>query len=128
MRRLDLSGLATHICDLAAGMTAMEEVLLDRAAQVIEVEAKRTLSEYQAAIDRLALRKDEPSDCIEHTVRAPNAYVGSNCPEVEYQELGSRTTLPRCFLKGSAFRKGVDVRDLIGDHFFHYIASIRWVR
>ncbi len=122
-KTLDLAGLATQIGELTARLTAIEEVLLDRAAQMIESEAKRTIGEYQAATDRPALRKGDLGDSIEHTVRAPSAHVGSNDPEVEYQELGSRTTPPRWFLKSSAFRKGIEVRDLMGDHFLRFISG-----
>jgi hypothetical protein len=124
MSRLDLAGFAARLGELKVGIGAVEHAVLDRAALLIEAEVKRTIEDHQGAIEKSAPRISDLCDSIGHTVRASQAHVGSNHPEIEYRELGTRTTHPCSFLTGAAFRRGIDVRDLIGDHFFRYIAGI----
>lgn len=147
MRSFDLSRFAAHLGSLAAGVAKLERALLDSAAQVIKAEAKRTIGHYQdpagpfapgaqsaqqmvghgaregcVQSDNMSLGKGSLSQSIEHTVRAPDAYVGSNLLEAEYQEFGNRTVPPHPALSGSAFRKAAEVRNLIGDRFYIYLA------
>lgn len=124
MRSLDLAGLAARIGDLAIGISEVDQVLLDRAAHVIEMEARRAAGDHQGTVVSSTLRHSDLCDSIERTVRAPHAQVGSNHPEMGCQELGSQISHPGSLLMGSAFRKGTEIRDLIGDQFFHYITGI----
>jgi hypothetical protein len=123
MKCFDLPGFASHLASLGAGISAQEEVLLGRAAEVIKVEVKRAIGQHQNAVGPSMPREDDLRDSITHTVIAPNAHIGSNRPEVEARELGSLKAPPESFLSGSAFRKAEEVRDLIGDRFVKYLAD-----
>lgn len=114
MRSSDLPGLVTHFNGLVAGIAAEERVLLDRAARMVKAEAKQAVGE-----------DDELRDSIEHVVLTSSAHVGSNLPEAETRELGSPANPPQLFLSSSAFRKAVEVRDLIGNHFLNYLAGAK---
>lgn len=114
MRSFDLPGLATHFDGLVAGIAAEERVLLDRAARMVKAEAKQAVG-----------KEDELRDSIEHAVLTITAHVGSNLPEAETRELGSPANPPQLFLSSSAFRKAVEVHELIGKHFLNYLAGGR---
>jgi HK97 gp10 family phage protein len=68
------------------------------------------------------LRTGEMRDSIEHTVVMDGfggtAYVGSNDPKAEYQELGTDRIPPRSFLGGGLFRKEEEVKELIGGYIY----------
>jgi hypothetical protein len=125
VRDFDLSSFAAHLGNLAAGITAAERVLLDRAARVIEAEARRVIGQHQNAVGSSASGEGDLLDSIEHTVLTPCAHVGSNLPEAEAREFGGPTNPPQSFLSGSAFRKATDVCDLIGDSFSNYLAGAK---
>ena len=108
---------------------------LEKAAQIIEDEAKRVIGTYEYNWPQLAestlLRKagdtplletGEMRDSIEHYVDAQRliAEVGSNNPKALWQELGTNTKdgmphiPPRSFLMGAAMRKEQEIHELTG--------------
>jgi phage gpG-like protein len=116
-----------------------EEVALDRAAKVIETEAKAIVGHYQketgpyAAWPELAdatkeervrrgytendplLRTGALRSSIERVVAGHTAHVGSNLDEAVFQELGTSRIPPRSFLGAAAFRKGEEAALAAGE-------------
>jgi len=114
---------------------------LERAGQIVEREAKAEIGHYQEAAgpfqawqelaestkdDRVKhgysendplLREGDLRDSIEHKVEGHTAYVGSDSPIAEYQELGTAHIPPRSFLAGALIRKEREVVDEIGRNF-----------
>jgi len=111
---------------------------LERAARLIEAEAKEEIGVYQGAAgpfqqwkeladatkaDRLAhgysendplLRSGEMRDSISHAVGKDEAVVGSNSLIAVYQELGTSRIPARSFLGGAAARKAGEVANILG--------------
>jgi hypothetical protein len=108
---------------------------LEKAAQIIEDEAKRVIGTYEygwpplapgtlqrKAADTPLYETGEMRDSIEHYVDADRlkAEVGSNNPKALWQELGTNTKdglphiPPRSFLMGAAMRKEQEVHQLTG--------------
>ncbi len=145
---------AVHFAALVERVHEAEHKALERAARVVEAEAKAEIGDYQPAkglfaawaqladstkADRAAhgftpndplLRTGKLRDGIEHTVEmgalgAGVAHVGSNSPVAVYQELGTSRIPPRSFLGGAAFAKEHEVRAILGDAVIATIAGKR---
>lgn len=109
---------------------------LEKAAQMIEDEAKRVIGTYEygwpplqpetvrrKGADTPLFETGELRDSIQHYVdrQRLTAQVGSNDPVAVWQELGTRTIPPRSFLMGAAMRMerkiveetGVDIHGLM---------------
>lgn len=134
-----LESFAAHLVTLIAEEAEAEHVALDRAARVVEKEAKKELGHYQeqagpfvpwqeladsTQADRVAQgytpddpgrRSGDMADSIEHTVAGHEAHVGSDDQHMEWFELGTEKQPPRSALGGAAFRKAHEVRDVIGE-------------
>ena len=111
---------------------------LEKAARVIEAEARAEIGNYQGAAaqfgawpelaeatkaDRRAqgftendplLRTGELRDSIDHVVGHNEAAIGSNSEIAVYQELGTSKIPPRSFLGGAAARKAERVAEILG--------------
>lgn len=138
MREFTLAGFAGHLTMLAAEMAIHEHEGLEKAAVIIENEAKASLGHYQdqagpfAAWAELAeatktdrasqgfpdnepeLRTGAMGLTIEHTVVGSEAYIGSDDQILEYQELGTAKMPPRSILGGAAVRKTNEVLVTLG--------------
>lgn len=143
MREFTLEGFVGHLVTVEAAVEAAEIAALERAAQVVETEAKAEIGEYQdgagpfvtwallaestlaekerlgyAPPDNPLLRTGALLDSIQHQVGREGtekvAYVGSDEPVAEYQELGTQHILPRSFLGGALVRKTDTVLALVG--------------
>lgn len=135
MSLLSLAEFARKLETAALAVDAAETAVLSHAAKTVEAGAKDQIGHYAAAEgpfaawaplaestladkrrrgyappDNPLLRTGEMRDSIEHTVRAPQAWVGSNSDIAVYQELGTATIPPRSFLGSTAFR----LKDQIG--------------
>lgn len=141
MNEFSLSGFAAHLAEVLIEAEHAAHEGLEEAARVVEAEAKAEVGVYQdqagpfAAWAELAdstkndrvrsgfsendplLRSGELRDSIEHTVIGKTAYIGSDSPIAEYQELGTSRIPPRSFLGGALFRKGDEVAQIIGSRF-----------
>lgn len=116
---------AAHLLTrVAVEMPMVEHEALERAAVVIETEAKRVIGTYDYGWPQLAdstqhdrqqkgfaaneplLRTGQMRDSIEHKVGEHEAHVGSNDQRAVWQELGtSRGIPPRSFLMGAGIHK-----------------------
>ena len=143
MRELTLPGFATLVGEMALAAHKVSEVAMERAAKVVEKEAKQSLGTYQdesgpfvawadladsTKADRVAkgYPEDEPElrdgtlrDSIEHTLTRSRledveAQIGSNSDIMVFQELGTENMPPRSILGGAAARKEADVVKIIG--------------
>jgi hypothetical protein len=102
---------------------------LEKAAQIIEDEAKRVIGTYEygweplkpetiarKAADTPLYETGEMRDSIEHYVDPDRlkAEVGSNNPKALWHELGTVTIPARSFLMGAAMRKETEIHELTG--------------
>jgi|SRR5215472_9168594 len=102
---------------------------LEKAAQIIEDEAKRVIGTYEydwpplqpetiarKGADTPLYETGELRDSIEHHVDrdALTAQVGSNDPVAVFQELGTVTIPARSFLMGAAMRKEREIVEMTG--------------
>lgn len=123
-----LGGFAAFLGELAV-MDEAERAGLEKAAVIVETEAKRVIGTHDygwiplkpATIARKAngdtplLETGEMRDSIEHTVGHREAHIGSNNDKAVWQELGtSRGIPPRSFLGGAARHKEKEVVEAIG--------------
>jgi phage gpG-like protein len=116
-----------------------EHAALDRAAKVIQTEAKAIVGHYQPETgpyqawpeladgtkeDRVRrgfsendplLRSGALRDSIEREVSGNTAHVGSNLDAAVFQELGTARIPPRPFLGAAAFRKGEEAALAAGE-------------
>jgi hypothetical protein len=139
MQEFTLGGFITHLGVMAAEMVVAEHEGLERAAEIIEIEAKDSVGHYQQASGPFAAwatlsdatkedranrgyPEDEPElrdgtlrDSIEHKVVGKEAEVGSDNPIMEYQELGTSRIPPRSILGGAAVRKGEEASEALGE-------------
>ena len=139
MREFSLLGFVEHIGRIGAEMVVVEHDALERAAVIVDREAKRSVGHYQAQAgpfaawedlaestqqDRAAhgypdnepeLRTGEMRDSIEHVVHGREADIGSNSEILEWQELGTAKMPPRSILGGAAVRKAPAVAHEIGE-------------
>jgi HK97 gp10 family phage protein len=103
---------------------------LEKAAKLIEDEAKDSLGHYQGGWPRLAestIRKkggrDEPlldtgelRDSITHEVRGNEARIGSDLDKAAYAEFGTSYEPPRSWLLSATLRKEPEVVKILGEH------------
>lgn len=105
---------------------------LERAAVIVEGEAKRVIGTYEYGWPQLAdstqkdrvakgfsandplLRSGGLRDSVEHTTTDDRAYVGSDSQIAEWQELGTSKIPARSFLMSAAIHKEAEVRELLG--------------
>lgn len=133
---------ASHLLAMEAKILLATEHALERAARVVEREAKSEIGEYQPEkgpfeawqdlatstvqgklsagfeIEKPLLRTGDMRDSVEHQVHVTGpgdgeAHVGSDSMIAVYQELGTQRIPPRSFLGGAAYTKELEVRDLL---------------
>lgn len=134
-----LMEMAVHLGEVLATERHAEHHGLEKAAVMIEQEAKRAIGEYQdgeppfaawaqladstvaekeklgfAPPDNPLLRTGALRDSIGHVVQNLEAQVGSNSEIAEYQELGTIHIPPRSFLGLSAARKADAAAEAVG--------------
>lgn len=127
MRDFDLAGFAAHVLTLAADMEHANHVALERAAVIVETEAKDVIGTYRygwpplapstlarKAADTPLLETGEMRDSIEHVSNSEEANIGSNNDKALWHELGTKKIPPRSFLAGAAMHKGEEVAQVIG--------------
>jgi hypothetical protein len=126
-------GFVQHLGVMGAEMAIAEHEALERAAQIVEKEAKASVGEYQGQagpfvawaelapatkFDRAGkgfpenepeLRTGEMRDSIEHTIIGREAHIGSNSDVLYWQEVGTKNMPPRSILGGAAVRKTDEV-------------------
>lgn len=125
---------------VVAAEVAHQHKALDRAAEIIQTEAKEMLGEYQAGAGELVpwaeladatkddrarqgfpedeplLRTGEMRDGIQRKVLdGETAAVGSDDDKAVWQELGTSKIPPRSFLGIAAIRKGEEAARVVGD-------------
>jgi hypothetical protein len=139
MREFSLGGFIEHLGVMAAEVVIAEHEGLERAAQIIDAEAKNSIGHYQdeappfaawadlaesTKADRVSkgfsedepeLRTGELRDSIQHKVVGREAEIGSDSPIMEYQELGTVRIPPRSILGGAAVRKGEEAAEAVGE-------------
>ena len=139
---MDLVGFARELALMTVHMEEHEIAALEEAALIVERGAKEKIGVYQDAAGEFAAWQDladstkaqrvalgfsenDPlrrsgglADSIEHMVESRTAYVGSNDPVAEYQELGTSRIPARSFLGGTAVEKGAEVAEIIGRSVF----------
>ena len=128
-----LEGFAALLTQIAV-TTVAEQRGLEKAAVIVEKEAKRVIGTYDygwtpLAESTLAHKKaDTPlletgamRDSIQHTVRGRAANIGSNSDIAVYQELGTAKIPARSFLAGAAAHKGKEVANAIGKEVFTHL-------
>ncbi len=138
----DFESVADFALHLAAAEVAVHVAAhhaLDRAAAIIEADAKHQIGEYQDAAGpfnawpqlaestqaeraRLGFAPDEPllrtgelRDSISREVRADEAAVGSTSDIMVYQELGTSRIPPRPVLGPAAFKNKDRIEQILGE-------------
>ena len=135
-----IAAFVTHIAEVDVVQREGQAIGLERAAVIIETEAKAEIGHYQEAVGPFAawaeladstkadrvqrgfseneplLRTGALRDSIQHRSDNSDAMIGSDSPIAEYQELGTATIPPRSFLGGAAARKSEEAVNEIGRH------------
>lgn len=140
MPEMTILEFIAHLATFPLHLHEAKEKALEKAAELIEKEAKAEIGTYQGAAGPFAawaeladatkddrakqgfpeneplLRTGEMRDSIEHKVDgwAGEAAVGSDDDKAVWQELGTDKIPPRSFLGGAAFRKGPEVARILG--------------
>lgn len=139
----NLLDFAVHLATTAVAVRVAEHGALDRAAAIIEKDAKNRLGTYQqesgpfaawapltesTMADRVhqgytpndpELRSGALRDSISRTVEGREAAVGSTSEVMVYQELGTPTIPPRPALGPAAFENRERIQKAIGHAVLH---------
>lgn len=139
MREFTTFGAAAMFLEAVALEVKDQHKALERAARVVEKEAKSLIGEYQPQAGPFApwaeladatkddrvrqgfeeneplLRTGEMRDSIHHVVDYESAVIGSDDEKAEWQELGTNRIPPRSFLGGAAVNKADVVANILGD-------------
>lgn len=145
MREFGIAEAFAKMAEVAAAVELETRHALERAARLVEHEAKAAIGEYQEAAGQFAawaplapstlaekgrlgyappdnplLREGDLRDSIGHEVEthhlsAGEAVIGSNSEIAVYQELGTSRMPARSFLGGAAVRKEGEVVELLGE-------------
>jgi hypothetical protein len=147
MGLMSLAGFAAKLAELTIAVHEEGVKALEAAAVIVETEAKAEIGIYQSGAgpfaqwatladstlaekerlgyappDNPLLRTGDMRDGIQHTVvpaaSGGTAYVGSDDPVAEYQELGTDRIPPRSFLGGALFRKTDEVKAITGAYVY----------
>lgn len=127
MREFSLGGFAAFLGAAAVGVERAKHEALEKAAVIVEQEAKRVIGTYEYGWPPLAestLKKkgaDTPlletgkmRDSISHEVTGDEARIGSPEDTALWQELGTSKIPPRPFLQGAVQHKMPEVCEVIG--------------
>jgi HK97 gp10 family phage protein len=127
VREFSLVGMIEHLAVMAIELKEAEHHLLEKAAKIVEAEAKNEIGHYQSgwpplavatlarkASDTPLLETGELRDSIGHQVEGREAVVGTNDDNGLYAELGTIHEPPRSFLAHAAHQEAHKVVALIG--------------
>jgi phage gpG-like protein len=127
MKTFTLTGFAAFIATLPLEIKHADHVALEKAARIVEEEAKRVIGTYDygwpplapstlahKAADTPLLETGEMRDSIEHVATDKEACIGSNSDKALWQELGTVKIPPRSFLAGALHHKTDEVVKVIG--------------
>jgi phage gpG-like protein len=131
MTQHTLAQFAAHLLTYEADLRLTEEACVEKAAVMIEKEAKRAIGTYlfgweplkpetiahKTTGDSPLLETGELKESIEHNSGREGgeavAYVGTNDPVGKYHELGTSHIPPRSFLAGAAMRKEAKIHEMM---------------
>jgi phage gpG-like protein len=128
MKTFSLVGFAAFAIEAAAEIHKAGHGALEKAAKIVEIEAKAVLGtdgygwvplspNTKKTRPGMLLESGEMQASIEHTVVSNSeAHVGSNNDEAVWQELGTAKIPARSFLGGAAIAKRDEVGHAIGEH------------
>jgi HK97 gp10 family phage protein len=121
------AAFAAFLPALALEVKHEEHKVLEKAAVVVETEAKRVIGTYdygwtplaestlaKKSADTPLLETGEMRDSIEHTVHGNEAEIGSNNDKALWQEYGTSRIPPRSFLGGALTHKEAEIVKMIG--------------
>jgi HK97 gp10 family phage protein len=127
MKTFSLVESIAFFATLKLEMEAVNHSALEKAAQIVEKEAKRVIGTYdynwtplaastlaKKAADTPLLETGEMRDSIEHISDHKEANIGSNNDKALWQELGTVKIPPRSFLAGALQHKTDEVVETIG--------------
>jgi HK97 gp10 family phage protein len=130
---------AEHLLTLEVAIEATTHRALEKAARVVEKDAKGQIGTYQDAVGpfqdwalladsteaekaRLGYPADAPllrdgtlRDSIEHEVEGNEAVIGSKSDVAEYQEFGTKTIPPRPFMGPAVFKNKEKIQRILGE-------------
>lgn len=134
----DVATFAEHLLTLNLAIAESAHKGLEKAAKLIEKDAKRQIGHYQPSVgpfqdwaplaesteeekarlgyplDAPLLREGQLRDSIEHEVSGLEAVVGSKSDIAAYQEFGTRTIPPRPFIGPAAFKNKKAIQEILG--------------
>lgn len=123
------AAFAAFLPVLALEVEHEKHKLLEKAAVVVEEEAKRVIGTYdygwkplapstlaRKSADTPLLETGEMRESIEHTVKDHEAIIGSNNDKALWQELGTSHIPPRSFLGGALQHKSDEIVEMIGQN------------
>jgi hypothetical protein len=129
------AAFASFLVGLAVEVDHEKAKALEKAAVIVEKEAKRVIGTYEYGWPQLAdstlakkgantplLETGEMRDSIEHKVSHDVASIGSDNDKALWQEYGTSTIPPRSFLGGALIHKSDEVVEVIGQDI---VATIR---
>ena len=149
MADLSIAEFVARLAEMTIATEHETRAALEEAALVVQIEAKEEIGHYQpeagpfaawaeladsTKADRLRqgytendplLREGDLRDGIERTVQGHVAYVGSDSPIAEYQELGTSRIPPRSFLGGALVRKSHEVVEICSSHIVGALTGTR---
>jgi hypothetical protein len=143
MSDFTLTGFASLLGGMAVEMQLVEHDALEKAAVIVETEAKRVLGTHdyswpplapstiarKATGDSPLLETGELRDSIQHHVGHTGAHggmeadIGSDNDKALWHELGTARVPPRPFLSGAAIHKEHEVVDVIGREMVAFLAG-----
>jgi phage gpG-like protein len=136
MSDFSLTGFAAFATHMIVELDHTQHTCLERAAVIVETEAKRVIGTYDynwtplapstlanKSADTPLLETGEMRDSITHNVDSHEAMVGSDNDKAVYQELGTRSIPARSFLVGSAQHMEADVVREIGQRMHERLNS-----
>jgi hypothetical protein len=132
MKTFTLTGFASFLATLPLEIEHADHRALEKAARIVEEEAKDIIGTYRYGWPQLAqstqedrvskgfpaneplLRTHAMRDSIEHVSDHKEACIGSNLDRAVFQELGTVKIPPRSFLAGALQHKADEVVGVIG--------------
>ena len=127
MKTFSLIEFAAFTGALSAKVDSVKHDALEKAAVIVETEAKRVIGTYdygwpplapstleKKASDTPLLETGKMRDSIGHSVDGDTARVGSDMDIALVHELGTSKMPPRSFLQGAIHHKMTDIVDDIG--------------